>query len=134
MSVLSRLHPEHPSPRQLNLVIAGSSEVPAVVAEASRLQSSLQKAGHRVTSRLALQNDWSEGRFHPDDGTTADLVLALGVALYLPIVFVLIRAGVPVWMFFVVPGMALVAKCAQWAFVAAVNRIFRDEHTDPNDR
>ena len=78
MSVLSRLHPEHPSPRQLNLVIAGSSEVPAVVAEASRLQSSLEKAGHRVTSRLALQNDWSEGRFHPDDGTTADLVLALG--------------------------------------------------------
>jgi NAD+ kinase len=78
MSVLSRLHPEHPSPRQLNLVIAGSSEVPAVVAEASRLQSSLAKAGHRVTSRLALQNDWSEGRFHPDDGTTADLVLALG--------------------------------------------------------
>jgi len=78
MSVLSRLHPEHPSPRQLNLVIAGSSEVPAVVAEAGRLQSSLQKAGHRVTSRLALRNDWSEGRFHPDDGTTADLVLALG--------------------------------------------------------
>ena len=78
MSVLSRLHPERPSPRQLNLVIAGSSEVPAVVAEASRLQSSLAKAGHRVTSRLVLQNDWSEGRFHPDDGTTADLVLALG--------------------------------------------------------
>jgi NAD+ kinase len=78
MSVLSRLHPERPSPRQLNLVIAGSSEVPAVVAEASRLQSSLAKAGHRVTSRLVLQNDWSDGRFHPDDGTTADLVLALG--------------------------------------------------------
>jgi NAD+ kinase len=78
MSVLSRLHPEHPSPRQLNLVIAGSSEVPSVVTEASRVRAALEKAGHRVTSRLALPSDWGVGRFHPDDGATADLVLVLG--------------------------------------------------------
>jgi NAD+ kinase len=78
MSVPSRLLPQHPSPRELSLVIAGSSEVPAVVTEARRLQGVLEKAGHRVTPRLALRNEWSEGRFHPDDGTTADLVLALG--------------------------------------------------------
>jgi len=78
MSVLSRLLPEHPSPRQLTLVIAGSSEVPSVVAEAHRLQTVLEKAGHRVTSRLALRSDWGVGRFHPDDGATADLVIVLG--------------------------------------------------------
>ena len=78
MSVLSRLRPEHPSPRQLSLVIAGSSEVPAVVMAARRLQTMLEKAGHHVTSRLALQSDWGVGRFHPDDVETADLVVVLG--------------------------------------------------------
>jgi len=78
MSGLSRLLPEHASPRQLNLVIAGSSEVPSVVTEARRLQVDLEKAGHRVTSRVALPSDWGIGRFHPDDAATADLVLVLG--------------------------------------------------------
>jgi NAD+ kinase len=78
MSVPSRLIPQHPSPRQLSLVIAGSSEVSAVVTESRRLQSLLEKAGHRVTCRLAQRNDWCEGRFHPDDGTTADLAIVLG--------------------------------------------------------
>jgi NAD+ kinase len=78
MSVLSRLLPEHPSPRQLTLVIAGSSEVPSVVTEAHRLQTVLEKAGHRVTCRLPLRSDWGVGRFHPDDGATADLVIVLG--------------------------------------------------------
>ena len=78
MSGLSRLLPEHAPPRQLNLVIAGSSEVPSVVMEARRLQVELEKAGHRVTSRLALPGDWGVGRFHPDDAATADLVLVLG--------------------------------------------------------
>jgi hypothetical protein len=77
MSVLSRLHPEHPSPRQLSLVIAGSGEVPAVVMAARRLQTALEKAGHHVTSRLALQSNWGVGRFHPDDVETADLVVVL---------------------------------------------------------
>jgi len=78
MSGLSRLLPEHASPRQLNLVIAGSSEVPSVVTEARRLHVELETAGHRVTSRLALPNDWGVGRFHPDGAATADLVLVLG--------------------------------------------------------
>ena len=78
MSGLSRLAPEHPSPRQLSLVIAGSSEVPAVVTEARRLQTVLEHAGHRVTSRLALRSEWGATRFHPDEGVPADLVVVLG--------------------------------------------------------
>ena len=78
MSDLSRLAPEHPAPRHLRLVIVGSSEVPAIVTEARRLQAVLEKAGHSVTSRLALRSDWGVSRFHPDDGAAADLVVVLG--------------------------------------------------------
>ena len=77
MSVHSRLRPQHASPRQLAVVIAGPSDVPAVVAEARRLQAVLEKAGHAVACRLPLRSDWGVGRFHPDD-TTADLVVVLG--------------------------------------------------------
>jgi NAD+ kinase len=45
---------------------------------ARRLQTALEKAGHHVTSRLALQSNWGVGRFHPDDAATTDLVLVLG--------------------------------------------------------
>ena len=78
MTTLSRLLPEHPSPQQLNLVIAGSGDVPAVVTAAPRLQALLEKAGHRVTCRLARRSEWSVGRFHPQDGSCADLVVVLG--------------------------------------------------------
>lgn len=46
--------------------------------EARRLQTMLERSGHRVTSRLAVRSEWGEGRFHPDEGTTADLVVVLG--------------------------------------------------------
>jgi NAD+ kinase len=78
MTALSRLRPEQPSPRPLSLVIAGSSEVPAVVTEARRLRAVLEQAGHRVTLRLAQRNDWGAGRFHPDEGGPADLAVVLG--------------------------------------------------------
>lgn len=78
MSAVSRLAPEHPSPAPLNLVIVGSCEVPPVVSEARRLQALLERSGHRVTVRLAPRSDWGDGRFHPDDGRMADLVVVLG--------------------------------------------------------
>jgi NAD+ kinase len=74
----SRLRPQHRSPASLGVVIVGPTELPQVGVEALRLQNRLEAAGHRVSLRLVGRNEWGEGRFHPDDGSPADLAVVLG--------------------------------------------------------
>ena len=78
MNALSRLRPQHACPPGLRVVIVGPSELPGVDSEAHRLQPQLTKAGCFVTCRLAPRSEWGVGRFHPDDGSLADLVVVLG--------------------------------------------------------
>ena len=74
----SRLSPGQASPAGLGVVIAGPTELPAVEVEAERLRGLLERAGHSVSLRLAPRSGWGEGRFHPDNGSLADLVIVLG--------------------------------------------------------
>ena len=78
MTSSSRLRPQHPSPESLGVVIVGPNELPRVGIEALRLKDKLESAGHRVSLRLVGRDEWGQGRLQPDDGSAADLVVALG--------------------------------------------------------
>ena len=77
-TTFKRLRPQQPSPTGLHVVIVGARELAGVEAEAHRLQSWLERSGHAVSLRLAPRSDWDVGRFHPDNGPAADLVVVLG--------------------------------------------------------
>jgi NAD+ kinase len=71
-----RLQPQRPAAGPLHVFVVGPSELPAVTAEAARLESLLVPRGHRVSRRLAPRSAWEQREGRPT--APIDLVIVLG--------------------------------------------------------
>lgn len=60
-----------------NVLIVGSSEIAEIESEATRVESILNRLGHRTSRRIAPRTDWEE-RIHPAKEDRYDLVVVLG--------------------------------------------------------